>query len=73
LLHRSLPANAIACLLQRQTSLNQKIQTSELDGFLSFAAAMQLRLVWSRGESNSRPNKQLKSFLHAYFLIEFSI
>jgi len=51
----------------------KKIQTSELDGFLSFAAAMQLRLVWSRGESNSRPNKQLKSFLHAYFLIEFSI
>ena len=33
---------------------------------------MQLRLVWSRGESNSRPNKQLKSFLHVYFLIGFS-
>lgn len=28
---------------------------------------------WSRGESNSRPNKQLKNFLHAYFLIGFSL
>jgi hypothetical protein len=29
--------------------------------------------LWSRRESNSGPNKQLKGFLHVYFLIEFSI
>lgn len=29
-------------------------------------------LQWSRGESNSRPNKQLKRFLRVYSLIEFS-
>ena len=27
---------------------------------------------WSRRESNSGPNKQLKGFLHAYFLFRFS-
>ena len=30
-------------------------------------------IKWSRRESNSGPNKQLKSFLHVYFLIEFSM
>ena len=29
--------------------------------------------LWSRRESNPGPNEQLKSFLHAYFLIEFSM
>ncbi len=68
----AIPANAIYCLLQRQTPINEKIHSSKLDGFLSFTLAIKLRLMWSRGESNSRPNKQLKNFLHAYFLFEFS-
>ncbi len=56
-----------------QTHIYEKIHSSKLGGFLSFTSAIKLRLMWSRRESNSGPNKQLKSFLHAYFLIRFSI
>jgi hypothetical protein len=37
----------------------------------SHRRAMGLIIQWSRGESNSRPNKEQLSFLRAYSVIDF--
>ena len=62
-------SDSLIFCLQSQRITNQK--SPQIVRFTGFKFHL-MKTLWSRGESNSRPDKQLKGFLHVYFPIGFS-